>query len=54
MIMGWTPRDVRACSLPDFAVAVDAFNAQHAPPGPDTGPEALARLDELMDRYPDG
>lgn len=52
--MGWSEPVTRASTLLGFEAALHGWmKANGHDPGPDTSPEAVARLDELMERYPD-
>ena len=53
--MGWTPDQVRACSISDFAAALDGWQTANGakPDGPDLSDEAFEELDQLMAQYPD-
>lgn len=53
-MMGWRPHEVRACAVPEFLAALDGFRTFHG--GEKQEPEGMsrARLEELMEQYPDG
>ncbi|MEL6999844.1 MAG: hypothetical protein AAFP68_16410 [Pseudomonadota bacterium] len=54
--MGWTPGEVRACTLLDFEAAIRGWLKSKGvdADGPDTSDEAIEALERLMEQYPDG
>jgi uncharacterized protein (UPF0276 family) len=50
--MGWTPDQVRALSLSDFAAALEGWSLAQGGKPP-LKEDDVAMLDDLMARYPD-
>jgi len=53
--MGWTPGEVRAVSLSDFAASLEGWQRAQGldPDNPRKGPMTRAELDALRAQFPD-
>jgi len=53
-MMGWRPEHVRASTVMDFENSLEGWiRSQGGEPSTEVSDEAIAELDDLMERYPD-